>query len=403
MTYEPSVELHGPMSRLPIQALAMAVPTIIFCVTALSIALTAAVEFSLSERETSSLIIALYGVPGVLSLVLTIVFRQPLLFAWSTGSVIFMASLATDITYAEAVGAMMVSGALMLVLGTIGLTSRLAALIPPPIIFGVLAGLVMPYVVRVFTEGGSDVTMIGATIVAYFVGRRLFPPQLPPLLLAMIIGLGVAGVTGQLQAPSNGLSISVPTLITPAFSLPAIVTLTPVIFVLIVFQGNLPGISYLRSQGFRPPEKQIDTTTAASTVFGSFLGIAPVALASLLTPLTAGPEAGAWGQRHWSVYASGAGLVLIAFCASLVADLPAMISLTLLLTLAGLALSGVLAQALTEITSGPLRLGPLFAFVVASSQMTLLGLGPVFWAVAIGMAISLLLEQHAFWLSRVPA
>ena len=93
---------------------------------------------------------------------------------------------------------------------------------------------------------------------------------------------------------------------------------------------------------------------------------------------------------------------MVALFASVAADIPRIVPLSLLLALAGLALVGVLQQALLEITKGPLRLGPLFAFVVASSQMTLLGFGPLFWALVIGMALTLLLEQTELAALRSP-
>jgi benzoate membrane transport protein len=118
-------------------------------------------------------------------------------------------------------------------------------------------------------------------------------------------------------------------------------------------------------------------------------------MGALVTPLTAGPEAGERAVRPWSVYATGAAFVLIALGAGVAAGLPAALPLPLLLALAGLALVGVLAQALGEVTRGPLRLGPLFAFAVASSGLSLLGLGPLFWALVVGTAVSLLLEGAA--------
>jgi predicted benzoate:H+ symporter BenE len=74
-----------------------------------------------------------------------------------------------------------------------------------------------------------------------------------------------------------------------------------------------------------------------------------------------------------------------------------------LLALAGLALVGVLAQALGEMVRGPLLLGPLFAFVAASSQLTLFGLGPLFWALVIGTGVSLVLEAEALHELRATA
>jgi benzoate membrane transport protein len=64
--------------------------------------------------------------------------------------------------------------------------------------------------------------------------------------------------------------------------------------------------------------------------------------------------------------------------------------------MAGLALVGALIAALKEITRGPLVLGPIFAFVVSLSDMTLFGLGPFFWSLVLGTAVSLLLEREGW-------
>jgi benzoate membrane transport protein len=66
---------------------------------------------------------------------------------------------------------------------------------------------------------------------------------------------------------------------------------------------------------------------------------------------------------------------------------------TMLLALAGLALVGALVAALQGITRGPLVLGPIFAFATALSKMSLLGLGPFFWSLVVGIGVSLLLER----------
>jgi benzoate membrane transport protein len=381
----------------------MAIPIVIFCIAALAIALTGAVQMGLSDRETASLILALYGIPGLLGLGLTLIFRLPLLMAWNTSFVIFLASLTGEFSYAEMIGATMVAGSLLLLVGVLGLSTRVTALIPAPIIYGLLAGLMMPYVVAAFTESGRDVVLIGITVSVYFASRRFLKPQISPLLPAMVAGFGIAALTGQLHAPSASLTLPVPVVTTPSFSFQAILTITPFMFIMATMQGILPATIYLRSQGFQPPGKIIFTTSGAATTLGSLLGPVSVGMASLLTPFTAGPEAGPHHQRHWSVYASTPALVLIALAATLAADIPNMIPLTLLLTIAGLGLSGILGQALVEVTRGPIRLGPLFTFVVASSDMTLLGFGPVFWALVIGMGVTLLLESKDLKTERAAA
>jgi benzoate membrane transport protein len=40
-----------------------------------------------------------------------------------------------------------------------------------------------------------------------------------------------------------------------------------------------------------------------------------------------------------------------------------------------------------------LLLGPLFAFAIALSEISILGFGPFFWALVIGTGVSLVLER----------
>ena len=65
--------------RYWLPALGTAIPLIILPIAILSIPLAAAQEMDLSEAETSGWILAIYGLPGLLGLVLAIRYRQPLL------------------------------------------------------------------------------------------------------------------------------------------------------------------------------------------------------------------------------------------------------------------------------------------------------------------------------------
>lgn len=90
------------------------------------------------------------------------------------------------------------------------------------------------------------------------------------------------------------------------------------------------------------------------------------------------------------------GGLLIAIFAAAAADLAVLLPPVLLLTMAGLALLPALTNALREITAGPLVLGPLFAFAIALSDMSLLGLGAFFWSLVVGTLVSLLFEREGW-------
>ena len=89
----------------------------------------------------------------------------------------------------------------------------------------------------------------------------------------------------------------------------------------------------------------------------------------------------------------GGAALLTGILASIAIDLVLIIPFVLLLTLAGVSVVSVLGNALQRITEGPLLLGPLFAFVVAASEISFLGFGPFFWSPVIGTGVSLLLER----------
>ena len=129
------------------QPLSAAVPIAIFSAAAVALPLAAATALGLTAEQSSVWILSLYGIPGLVSIILTLVYRQPLFVAWHTGVVVFVASLARDIPYPELLGGMMVAGIAVAALGALGLTTRVATLVPTPIIFGVVAGNVFPFVV----------------------------------------------------------------------------------------------------------------------------------------------------------------------------------------------------------------------------------------------------------------
>jgi benzoate membrane transport protein len=238
--------------------------------------------------------------------------------------------------------------------------------------------------------------MVGAALVAYLASQRLVGARVPPIVPAFAAGLLVAALTGQLGAFPSSFEPPKLDVIRPAFSWAAIATATPVLVALLTVQSNIPSVIYIRSQGFHPPERLLNVVSGVGTILGSFLG--PVAVSLALPPvlLTAGAMAGPHDLRYRSIFLPVAAGVVITSLASTAADLATLVPRTLLLAMAGLALVGALIAALKEISRGPLVLGPLFAFAIALSDMTLLGLGPFFWSLVVGAATSFALERDGW-------
>jgi benzoate membrane transport protein len=374
-------------------AVGAAVRNIILLIAVLSIPLAAAKALDLSAAETSGWIFALFGLTGLLSLILTLRYRQPLLVTGNLFFIIFIRGLEGQVSFPELMGAAMLAGAAVLLIGFVGLSERLAAWIPVPIMFGMLAGAVMPFLQGLFTELGAAPAIVGGSLLIYLVSRSTLGNRLPAILPALVTGVIVTAVSGQFGELAEPLSLALPRLTLPVFSLPAILTATPVFFVLITLQANLPSTRFLQSQNYQPPGFVIDMVSGLGTILGSFLGPTGVSLSLPATSVVAGPSAGEPELRHRSVYLVASTGLLVGVLAGVAAGLAEAIPAALLATLAGLALVDVLADAVQRVAQGPLLFGPLFAFAIALSDISFLGFGNYFWSLVIGTAVSLLLER----------
>ena len=398
-----STELRRSMPAIVISI----APTIVyFAVLGIVLAAAGPNVLELTKDETSAWILMLYGLPTVIALVLTLRYRMPLLVTGNIFAIIFFVSLGQQLSFAELVGASIVAGAVVLVAALLGITKLIAEWIPAPIVYGLIAGAVMPFVAGVFTslstsQEGESIpievpVMIGATVLAYLLSQRMFGTRVPPILAAFVAGNVVAAMTGQLGSFPSSFSLPSVDIVRPTLDLAAIVTTTPVLVALMTVQANIPSSIYMRSQGFHPPETALNVVSGIGTMVGSLWG--PVAVSLALPPvlLTASPEAGPREIRYRSVFLPASAGLLIAVFASTAAALAVLVPPTLLLTMAGLALLPALVGAIKEIAKGPLVLGPVFAFAISLSQMTVAGLGPFFWALVLGTAVSLLLEREGW-------
>jgi benzoate membrane transport protein len=394
--------------RRTLPALIAAIPVAIVFFAVLGIVLTAAGPdgLGLTDSEASGWISVLYGLPTLLALVMTIRYRQPLLLTGNIFAIIFFVSLGDRIDFSALAGASMLAGAIVFVTALFGLTGRIAAWIPAPIVQGLIAGAVMPFVTDVFSSLSTSRAgvrippevplMVGGALLAYLVSQRLFGTRFPPILPSFLVGLLVAALTGQLGEFPSSFALPSLDLTRPVFSWTAVATATPVLVALLTVQSNIPSLIFMRSQGYRPPDRVLNVTSGVGTMLGSLFG--PIAVSLALPPvlLTAGPGAGDRSLRYRSVYLPVTAGLVIALFASTAADIAVLVPSVLLLAMAGLALVGALAGALKEMARGPLVLGPLFAFAIALSDMTLLGLGPFFWSLILGTAISMLLERDGW-------
>ena len=88
------------------------------------------------------------------------------------------------------------AGAILLPVALLGVTDRIGAWIPQ-IVQGLIAGVVLPFVVNVHgpqhVERGNELPldvplMVGAALLAYLLTQRSSAPRIPPILPAFVAG-----------------------------------------------------------------------------------------------------------------------------------------------------------------------------------------------------------------------
>ena len=368
------------------------VSMVVIMLSVLSIPLAAASQLELSPEEVTAWILVLFGLGGLLALVLSVLYRQPLLVTGNVFIMIFVASLGTQLSWSELVGASLLAGGFVLLFGALGLTGRLALWLPAPIVYGLLAGAILPFFIDLFVALGEEPVPVGIILGTYLVGALLLGGRVPPILPAMVVGFAVGAVTGDVRVIPEGAAFSVPAVTIPVFSLDAMLAATPVMVVLITLQANVPSIAFLKGQGYTPPERVVTMVSGVGTLAGSLLGPIGISLSLPATAMVGGEASGDRDVRYWVASLVGLAALLVGIFAPFAAEFAGSVPQPLLDAVVGLAVIGVLANALRAATRGPLVLGPMFAFAVSLSGLSLFGLGPFFWALALGLVASFFLE-----------
>lgn len=347
-----------------------------------------------TQVQTASAVTALCIALACESALLSWLYRMPIVTAWSTpGAALIAAS--SGFTINEAIGAFLMTAALLVVTGLFRPLTRLIARIPASIASGMLAGIVVGLVMRAFAVIPLDPWFVLPLIAAFFV-LRLWNPAMS-VLVVLVGGVAYALLSGRVGAlPSPELSTL--TLILPAFSLQAAVGIAVPLYLVTMASQNLSGIAVLRAAGYQPPPGPPIAVTGLVSALTAPFGALTTCLAAISAAICTGPDVHPDPAERWKtgLFYALAYLVFAVFGASLVA-LFAVLPPSLIALVAGLALLASLANALSiAIKAEDERIAAVTAFAVTASGLVLAGIGSAFWGLAAGLAVHGLAKLKIF-------
>ena len=357
-------------------------------------------QLGLSSREASSWIFVTWFSRAITSIALSLYYRLPIPITWTIPGLIYLGTLSGQFTFPEIVGANLMAGVAIVILGVFGIGERIMAWLPLPIVMGMFGGSILVYVTRMVAASVEDVLVAGVTLASYLIGRFIADPRVPPMGLAVVIG-GIA-VFAFGDTTTEVVSWSLPDLTLPGmdFSFPAFIAVTLPMIVLAMGLVNVQGLGFLLSQDYKVPITAITVVAGLNSIVNTVLGGHPATVARTGAAILAGPDAGPKEKRYWANIIASSLTVSIALGAGTLTSLLAVLPRTFVITLAGLAILSSLQSAFETAFGGKLKFGALAALAVAATPFSVFGITSAFWSVLAGIAASFMAERRElfdFW------
>jgi benzoate membrane transport protein len=362
--------------------------------SSVAIVFQAATALGATPAQIASWMWALGLGMGLCTLLPSLLWKQPVMVAWSTpgAAVLATAAAAGGFTLPQAVGAFLVCAALITLFGVTGWFERLMDRIPMPIASALLAGVLARFGLDAFVALKSAFVLVLLMLLAYLLGRRWWPRFAVPGVLA--VGTAWAALHGQLQLAGVQWSLTLPVFVAPEFTLPAVVSLALPLFVVTMASQNLPGVAAIRAAGYRMPISKIITLTGVATLLLAPFGAFALNLSAITAAICMGREAHEDPARRYMAAAS-CGLIycVIGLFGAAVTGVLTAFPRELVVAIAGLALLGSIGGGLAvALKDDAHREAALITFLVTLSGLSLWGIGSAFWGVAAG-ALALFVQQ----------
>ena len=362
--------------------------------SSVAIVFQAAVSLGATPAQISSWMWALGLGMGLGSLLPSWWLRQPVMVAWSTPGAAVLATAAAGGAFgmAEAVGAFMVSAALITLCGVTGWFERVMERIPMALASALLAGVLARFGIDAFLATPSAPVLVGLMLVAYLAGRRGWPRYAVPVVL--LVGVVCAAAQGRLQPIGVEGGLTAPVFTAPVFTWRATVSLALPLFVVTMASQNLPGVAAIRAAGYTMPISRLITLTGMATLELAPFGAFALNLAAITAAICMGREAHADPERRYPA-AIVCGLIycVIGLFGAAVTGVLTAFPRELVLAVAGLALLGSIGGGLAlAMKDEAHREAALITFLVTLSGLSLAGIGSAFWGVVAG-ALALFVQQ----------
>lgn len=349
----------------------------------------------LSNEQITSWLWAYSIAAGITTIIGSLIYRMPLITAWSTPGIAFLMTAMAGVSFSDAIGAFILSNVLIVLVGSFGLLQRLVQWIPLSIASALNGGILVTFALGLISSLQGSPALVGGMVLTYFIVRRFSPRW--SVAAVLLVGAILCLLFGKLDVNALSISTATPILTMPTFSWNATINIAIPLAVLALTGQYLPGFAVLKTSGYEPPVNKVVSLCGFGSILVAPFGCHNINPSSMIAAIVAGPEAHADKSKRY-VAAIFAGIIYIIFgtFATTFVNLFSSLPKEAVAALAGLALlTAISASFDSAFVNSKGSLAPLVVFIVAASGFTIFGIGAAFWAIVSGIFIFHVMEKKS--------
>ncbi|WP_164234656.1 benzoate/H(+) symporter BenE family transporter [Microbacterium hydrocarbonoxydans] len=382
----------APLSR-PIMA--GVVTALVGFTSSFAVVLTGLSAVGASSAQAAGGLLAASITMGLACVILAWRYRMPITVAWSTpGAALLAATGAVDGGWPAAIGAFLLTAALILLTALWPALGALIARIPPSIAQAMLAGVLLPLCLAPITGLVENPWGVVPVVLTWLVFARIAPRWAVPLAFAAAAVVVGVSLIRESAAVDPALLLPHAELTTPTFTAGAAVGIALPLFIVTMASQNVPGVAIMRSFGYEVPWRPAMLVTGLGTALGAPAGGHAINLAAISAALAAGPDADPDPRRRWVAGVStGVSYLVLGGLSAAFAALVLLAPDAVIPAVAGLALFGAFGSSVQQAIDDPgERVPAVVTFLVAASGISLLGVSAAFWALVAGLMVRVVLH-----------
>lgn len=363
------------------------------------IVMNAAKSGGLTEAQAVSWLLGIYAFGGLSTMFMSLKYRVPVVIAYSIPGAVLLGKVLSQFQLSEAVGAYMLVGLVTLILTVTGAIKRVVDHIPVPIMLGMVGGVLLSFGVSMFSAAIKVPHVYGIMLALFFLvmSFKRVSQKVPPIVVSMIVGAVLLSSFGLMKPAPLVIELAKPEFILPTLSWKAVLNISVPLFFLVIGVQNIQAVGVLLAEGYKPPINAMYLVPSIGAFVNGLIGAHPAVTAGPSTAICSSSAAGErkemrfiaafWEGVFWFCFALSAGIAVHA-----VKIVPAEFTAVL----AGLAMFDVFGSAFKGSFTGQFKSGAVVAFFVAITNLSILNIGAPFWAIVLGVVVSLVVERNDF-------